>query len=419
MKFNSIEDIKIPDAFTYLCSATGYNDVNLIPLYHFATGRIKKLVIQVGIQDPEKKQSDIVLANASRPASWLLKFVIKEFGIAPTDIELIPGHPDDIACWETGITWAEQFDLPILANLQGGTTQMSIGASEALMRSHCEVMRLFVGKAAAVTLASVVIGDNQKIVALPVTKESKWIPVEVMLDARDCEIAPPKDHNKAPYLMKHAIVAKQMLQRFCPVEPSDPLLDKRREKLNELKSAIKNHDGQSALDLSRRTSFIEMLGEDICASAPWKEGRLDKPQRDFFSGDWFEQAIFDLINKHCPSSADFEYRLNVSIRQTEKNKQPTMNEVDIFVKKRNILNLLEVKTAAGPEFIVSSIDRLSGVKHALTSPLAKAWLCVPLYVGTPEVSADEMTSRAEKKGVTLLTGKNAVARLLGEIKRLP
>lgn len=424
MKFDTIEDVKIPQAFTYICSASGFNDVNLIPLYHFAKGRIKKLVIQVGVTDVNAPNANEA-AHANRPASWLISFANHKFGLQQEDIHLVAGGPDEISVWQDGVTWAEQFDLPILANLQGGTTQMSIGASEALMRSNNDFMRLFIGKAPAVTLAAVLIGNRQEIVAIPLTDETEWVPLDVALDARDLERVLPSDPDKEQVLGENAELAKNMLGRFCRVNPHKEF-GRRRGGLIALNREIAkfekmNQEQQRStpLDLGDKTKITDALGETICQHALWSNGQLTtKAQRGFFSGDWFEQAMFDLIKEKFPPSKDFELWLNVHIGRMGVAQPDPMNEIDIFIKKRNILNLLEVKTAATPATIKESIDKLSSVRSAIASNLARAWLCVPMYSDTP-FGAEEISGRAAKKGVTLLMGPNAVGDLLKEIARLP
>jgi Domain of unknown function (DUF1887) len=422
MKFDTIADTKIPEAFTYLCNATGYNDANLVPIFQFGHIGLKKFIIQVGTTDAFKPNSnDIAQANA--PATWLMEYAISKLGISSDDVCFIYGNADELAPWKASVELAEKFGLPVLANLQGGTTQMSLGTSDALLASKLDFMRLFIGKAPALTRAAVLIGNSREMVTLPIRDAaSSFIPLDTILDLRALKRVEGSDRHITGFLAKHSVLADHMMQFFCS-ETTHKKADERLATLRRLNGVIEVHGKNSSdLVLTDDVYLPSGLSKVIKESEVWNNGILrSRQQRQFFGGAWLERAIYNRVaNKFGPDHR-FQILLNVSIaKKTETNARPKNNdnEIDLFLQKGNVLHLIEVKTSSSQRNINKSISKLAGVRNAVTSYLATSWLCVPAYSLEDDKDKAKMIALAKSKGVTLLMGPSAVNDLMDQIGAL-
>lgn len=423
MKFASIKDIKIPDAFTYLCSATGYNDANLVPIFQFGHSGLKKFIIQVGTTHAyTPNANDQSQANA--PATWLMEYAISRLGLSKDDVRFIYGNADELAPWKQSVELAEKYGLPVLANLQGGTTQMSLGTSDALLLSKLDVMRLFIGKAPALTRASVIIGNSREMVTLPIRPETNsFIPLDTVLDIRALKRVEGSDRHISGFLGKYSSLADHMMQFFCS-DTAHKDAGKRLTTLRQLNAAIEAHGKKSSpLILTGETHVLAGLSKLIKESAAWDDGVLKTyQQRQFFGGAWLERAIYNRVANKFGTDYRFKILLNVFIaKKVDANPQTNNNdnEIDLFLQKGNTLHLIEVKTSSSQKNINKSVDKLAGVRNAATSYLATAWLCVPAYWIDDEKAKAKVIALAKSKGVTLLMGPTAVNELLAQIEALP
>lgn len=411
--FPTEADVAIPDSFVMMCNATGYAPANMMPIYHLGKQRIKKLVINCGVLD-RKNPSPQEMNSAVVPARRLKAFALETLKLKESDILIVDGDPDAFLGWERGVTWATSHGLPILANFQGGTTQMSMGAEHALQASDANWMRLFVSKYPASVRIPVLVGNNFTEILFYDDDVEERVPLDILLTSLGYRLKSQETGHGGGVSDQ----ANRLYERFIAskgVQRTD-----RNAALGAINSL--NRETQSPANLSpSNRELVARWYERASHAVPWNNGVFTtQAQRKFFYGGWLERAIFDQIELILKDDPNFTVSLNFEICFGDNPK--TSNEVDILIRHRDVFHLVEVKTSRTVNYLVEAADKLVGLNRILCGAPSRSWLCAPFVhfgdtADDAKVRAD-ITARLNAKGVTLLVGDGAVDQLHREIAEL-
>lgn len=411
--FKEDSDFAIPDEFVLICNASSYGPINMMPIYHLGKGKIKKLVINCGV-DIRINPTPQELHAAIIPARRLEAFALKTLKLQKSDILVVDNDPDAFLGWERGVAWAAAHNLPILCNFQGGTTQMSMGTLHALEASDANWMRLFVSKYPASVRIPVMAGGAYGEIAWPDDWVEERVPLDILLASLGYDLKQQETEHGGGISDQ----ASRLYERFVTKVGRNQI--DRNAALKAMNSLKRETQSPRDLSLQDRTLVAQWYGRSDHA-IPWNNGHFTTiQQRDFYYGGWLERAIFDqvkLLLKHDPN---FTVSLNFEV--CVEGKPQTANEVDILIRHRDVFHLVEVKSSRTASYLNTAADKLIGINRILGGRPSRSWLCAPfVHFGdqSEHVAAQaEFTQRLDKKGITLLAGDGAVDQLHQQISEL-
>jgi Domain of unknown function (DUF1887) len=411
--FTIEDDVALPEAFVLICNASGYGPINMMPIYHLGKERIKKLVINCGIYDrsnPTQQESN----SAVVPARRLKAFALQTLKLKNEDIMIVDNDPDAFLGWESGIAWAASHRLPILANFQGGTTQMSMGCEHALQASNANWMRLFVSKYPASVRIPVLVGNDFTEILWDDELVEERVPLDILLTSLGYQL---KNHTTGDGGdVTHQ--ANRLYDRFITK------VGKNRPERNTVLATMNNsnRDNQSLASQSPSTRALlsAWYGRNDHA-IPWANGVFtNKAQQEFFYGGWLERAIFDQIRVTLEDDPNFSISLNFEV--SLEGKTATANEIDILIRHRDVFHLVEVKTSRTTDYLNAAADKMIGINRILCGAPSRSWLIAPFahFGDQPDQIAlkNEFIQRLNQKGITVLMGDGAVEQLHREIGEL-
>lgn len=419
--FADADQFAVPDRFVMICNASGVPNANLAPIYHLGRERIAALAINCGVMDHDNPTIE-ERQNAVEPAEWLKAFACRELGLGIDCVRLFEGDPDGIADWartdaDSAVGWATEFGLPVVANLQGGTTQMSVGLAQALSDSGADWMRCFLGKRPPLTYLPLRIGGEMT--DLLVTSPAEIAPLDVLLDARGyVRFDDEKSRQRKRYMLDHAPAARKVLTQFLSAymkqETRWPLMDARSALARQLED--RNEDAGYPYRLRVQEDwdvpFRNVLGEEL-----WNDGLIESDaQRNFLAGGWLEQAIAERIEGWL--SRQSGWRVDTGLAFRRKDGFDAMNEVDIVVGQQELCHLIEVKSGRYMDDIREWGDKLVKLNRILAGRPGKSWIVAPFGWIDNDAFRDEQVQRLAKSGVRVLMGPTALEDLRCEIEAL-
>jgi Holliday junction resolvase-like predicted endonuclease len=422
IQFEQEQDFTLPEDYVLICNASGVPNANLIPIYHLGKSRIRAIAINCGVAD-RKSPTEQERNSAIRPAEWLRKFAVEVLNLPSENVRIFDGDPDNFCDWanvdaNSAVGWIGQFSLPVLANFQGGTTQMSLGLAQALADSSLHWLRMLVGKFPPLTHIPVRVGN--RFLDWKVRQPSETVPVEILLNARGYErYSDDELEARNSYAKVNAAAATAIYRAFFP--RGHVSSDQRRPASDALSLV-----NRLCTDKTKQPPFVIDDPEGAIAryfapngkKAAWNGGKVDSDaQRSFLGGGWLEQAICEEIAKAVDSWGGFNVEPNLTIRQMGSNEPA--NEIDILLRQGELWHLIEVKAGRSSEDLQKWGDKLVKLNRNLAGRPARTWLCAPFIWIQDAEKRKELIGRYDKSGVTLLFGNRAVSELLEQIGKLP
>lgn len=422
ISFDSEREFSLPDRYVLICNASGAPNANLAPIYQLGKERIAAIAINCGVAD-RRQPTEQEQRSAIDPASWLADFARDRLGLSQESIRIFDGDADNFCEWasigkNSAVGWAHQFGLPVLANFQGGTTQMSMGLAQALIDSDLDWMRLFLGKFPALAHISVRIGGEIRdwINGTPVEN----VPLDILLEARGYErFDDPQTKARSKFAVDHGREAARLMQRFKAGHYVSK--DERRSWLAALSGvnrACSDDKGrQYPFNIADSNGSVASHYEEPLGAAFWAGGNVHSDEhRHFLAGGWLEQGLFDKISRRVADRRGWRVEANLSIRRTSGTS--AVNEIDIVLMQDEMLHLIEVKSGRDLSDLQEWGDKLVKLNRILAGRPARSWIVAPSAWIESEAERLERTERLAKSGVTLLLGDRAIKALLKEIDQL-
>lgn len=420
LKFDASGDFQAPDQFVYLCNASGFGPGNFAPIFHLGKGRVKKVVICCGALENSKDALD--LKHAIGPANRLLLKLPGLLGIARRDILMLYGDPDRSSGWMAKGSQIRAFagDLPILANLQGGTKQLALGINDAMRISGAEWARITVTKPPIRTGVTALFGNDFDDRIIPLAKVAEPIPLQLLFELRDLHFDQKGALPKRAAYAKLAGLADSAWTKFTRNDQT-AVMD--RAKLSEFNGTFYRRDEKSiennGLDISGvphdQKAMLRRVFEFDCHPDKVTEKKLLPGFfASFVTGGWLEQAAFNQLTGRFGKSKDFDFTLNVPLRMTEKSDEE--GEADILIKHGDCLHVVELKTAASSKQLRGkSRNQAANNRTMIGGDMARSWLVMPFL---KDDGVADLQKSCRLSGVTLLAGSDALKELIKEIEQV-
>ena len=103
----------------------------------------------------------------------------------------------------------------------------------------------------------------------------------------------------------------------------------------------------------------------------------------------------------------------LQIADVRAPRKKTETDFDIAILHRDRFGLVECKAGRDVNFLRKGITHLAHYRALLSAQAGQAWLLAPLAHGLQE---EGLKSQAADRGVTLLTGPEAVATLVARVE---
>ena len=419
LRFDPIEGFQAPDQFVYLCNATGFAPNNYAPIFHLGKQRVKKVVICCGA--PERSTDSLDQKHALGPATSLGLKLPGLLGIAKRDILTLYGDPDRTSTWlgKGGQIKTFAGDLPILANLQGGTTQMSLGINDALRLSGLAWARVTVTKPPIRTVVGALFGNAVEDRIIPLANVAEHVPQNLLFELRglgfDHEDARAK---RAAYAELDGLADSVWTKLNRP----DLTASQARQKLAAFNGTVFRNDEKdiekNGLDLMNvprdQKDMLARLFEFDQHPGSVTDKRLNPGHfASFVTGGWLEQATLNELRRKFAKRTDISFTLNVPLRGISKTDDE--GEADILIKHGDCLHVVEVKTTATIKQLRSKHrNQAANNRKMVGGEMARSWLVMPFLKSEGAAFAD-LQSSCRLSEVTLIAGLGALKTLVDQV----
>ena len=411
-----------PEAFTYVCVATGNTDMLLQPAYHIGWSGVKNIIIAVATA---KFPTESDRRQAIEPAERL-KVQLEARGYTlGKSLDYIVANPDSLLEWSKVAERAKELGLPVIANLTGGPKQATFGLDDALRATGMPYLRAFIPKYGdGTTLASSTEPFREWRVA-----PRETVPLATIFDARGYELLEDGDAKQKTrrFWEINRGYADGLANKVWPNGYREPFDDRARDALalcNFANDATQDYDlidfdaalrprSLAAHDASvaMLTDLLGVHGEKSPLQGVRTRNRLWK---GMVTGIWLELAILYLLRREH-NRPDIRFRHSVEWRRNGV----AMNEMDILICKGDKLHLVEVKqsTAVNLKTQTQMFTKLGAIKSDIGGNPVSAWFVAPFLI-PDDTQARMLRTKAENAGVTLLMGPTAIAGLVDGIRGL-
>jgi Domain of unknown function (DUF1887) len=436
IRFERLEDFALPESYIYVCSATKSAAVTLTPIYHLGKKRVKKVLILCGADDPENpkgnERNDAVL-----PAMRLCDFAQKHLGLkVETDIVTINNDADDFAGWEAAAQAAillsqQAGDIPILVNLTSGTKQMSHAIDHYLTLHDAPWMRLLVGKRPATASLIVPVGNGVKQYWFDNEDEiAAQPPFDVLINAMGVDVIKSEALRiKRSHFARGSETAARLFTALATEDGWEALHAVNVANGNDKKSKnplnINNHRDEIGKQSSKfngnggaALQNCDMIYGAAVGKEYWNGGNLAKGNtRAFLTGGWLEQYILERVKEAVQGKRHFTLHSHVEVRIMDQTDPA--HEIDVLLQQDAVFHLIEVKSSTSPKQFFDYAQKLAAINRAVAGRPAQSWIVAPYVRFENEDKREAAISRCLALWqVKLLTGADAIGKLLADIDRL-
>lgn len=413
-----------PEAIVYICKATQGAVVNVAPMFHAGLGNIVGLVVLCGAAGPGAAGADVE-REALAPARRLAEIGRTVLNL-PSDRVLVRyGDPDSVLPWAAAMrdaaALAGELGAEGVFNLQGGRAAMTWGALMSWPEDG-PPLRVFhlCGRPLRAMLVTTEDGET---VEYPL-QIADHLSMEMYLaiygvretnpeEGRSSRSVYARRRKDIDLIYQRSIAAPQ---RLWALNDSLSKLAKDAKFPLELKIPAKHIDAVKVL--LQGTIFEERL------RGP---GLTFEEQREYalLAGVWLEGLVFTALSDALWSDADprdvQDVSISCNIGLSFMRSGARFGEIDVAIMKGDQLHLIEVKAVAGSGQIRElrkHLEKLVSHKRQLLGQQGEAWLVAP-FLSANILRDGDFERAAREAGVRLLTGPNAVPRLIEEIRALP
>lgn len=421
MQFESIEEFGLPEAYVYLCNATAYAPNNYAPVYQLGKERIRKIVICCGAPEGSTDAGD--LKHAIEPAENLRSSLAYRLDLDDEqDILILHGDPDRPGDWMKICDKIKQFapDLPVVANLQGGTTQMSLGINDALNASSLVWLRVTVTKPPIRTAVTALFGNShgEKIVSLGDAVEQ--IPQDLLFASRGLQHEPKGVAGLRSWYDENADLADRIWQRVSQSHRWARTLALWNKAIFHADSRAIERTGLDLTSLGLSDSQLSQIGR-LFEAEKFPEQAVDgRITPGFFgpfvTGGWLEQAVCNHLRRHFKGKRNFAFTLGVPLRRLGMGEDE--GEIDVLVQHGDNLHVIEVKTSAtGKQVRARHRNQTSNNRQLVGGEMARAWLVMPM-LDERHAYLDALKKSCALSQVELIVGVGAMKKLAAQIEQL-
>ena len=418
MPDDAATEVRWPDRFVYLCTAGGGVQVNTAPMLHAGLERVVGVVVMIPVADAAQPTS-AELAQAILPAERIEAYATRVLRVDPDYFRRVYGNPDLIGPWQNGMTeaasLARELNAEIVFNVTGGRTQAKLGALLGIDGDTPEVLLITVG-AEDFIVRGTRIRPGQNLVETPLT-------VLERLQLR---------HYLESYGFREANPARRMAgeQRIAARHNLvKSIMALRPSARRSIFSHINRQFSIRHLTAPCQISFFPNLHPAVAQIAAalddcaFQDGNLTVQTEDglkFLTGGWLEAAIFLDVSKALAGVPDSTVAANLELtdhRSPESDSKKVDTEFDVVVLTNDKLQLIEAKASLDNNGLHRAIDKLGKYRTQLSGPAGKAWIVAPFH-GRADLERAEILAHAEREGVKLLYGSDALAQLTAALTPL-
>lgn len=393
-----------PDRFVYVTTASQGAAVNHAPLHRAGIGRLVGLLILCPLSSPNRP-SDSDRTQCLAPADRLLRTARDVFDVLPDHIHIEKGHADLLGDWtsvlHTAADMARGLDASVVFNVTAGRKPAILGALIGMPRGPDvpQIVMISIGLDSTI----------RQVVITPGGLEERPLPglcedtLDVYLGTYGLKVpaSPKRDHQNAFLATCDAAceeIGRALRNRdFC-------------NRFGKLQKEVAGLKAPPPLTISLNAGEEAALGDLLSSllGASLEEGNLtltSEDARGFLGGYWLEamalRALEPLRQRH--PALQMERGLEVADVRAPRGKTET--DFDIALLHRDRFALIECKAGLDPSLVRKGITHLSHYRSLLSAQAGRAWLLAPLLKNP---GADGLKSHAEDRGVTLLTGPDAI-----------
>ncbi|MBV1868623.1 MAG: DUF1887 family protein [Marinosulfonomonas sp.] len=414
-----------PNKFIYVCSAGGAAFVNWAPMMQAGKDSVAAVVVLCAVSNVETPtQAD--LTHALAPAERLRDYAVNALGLNEDNFEIIYGHPDRFGDWQDVLNKvydkAKAMDCDIVFNVTGGRTPCKIGPILGFENPPAPptLRMLFVGMA-PIRMDIVEFDEEQGIVQTPLRVEQRTRLKDYLASYGIREVTRPERERSQKAMRDVASVAEQVLATY------QGLVTVRNR--DDMRAAIRNIATRAA-NCSHFPAELKLSGDNanflkkhgIFKSLPGlKLSRSNlaivqnKFAAEFISGKWLEAVIFSRLAKELKGKNDVEFGggVKITLDNAETNE---ITDLDFLMLSDEKLDIVEAKAVTVTKRFREGIVRLAEYRNLLSGQAGQAWLVTP-FLNRSDLEKDDMIGHAQRAGIEILFGENAVEELVDKILR--
>ena len=433
-----------PERIYYVCNSGSGIVVNATPLVQAGAKRIAGMRVLCGVRDP-KKPTPAEQRESIRPEKRLTAFA-RQFGVEETD-EPMYGTPDSYATWfrvlNEAAKRARELDATVVYNVTGGPRALPlaaiIGASNEVRASMVALAVSFSDRACT----QLVFDSNGQLtgeLTLPAHGRIGFGGLITLYGYREQDPAARRCHEA--FIGKHRDIADQVLaqttnrggksaiaalhrsmhfdftgaERGASATPFSVAFNDLGVHPKARAAAIRAFDGLDGLNIVRcRGAHVQSIEVETEAA------------RRFIGGVWLEAVVFGLVRDvfRC-TRAEVVAGAVLAVEgrpPAASNILPDDTELDVAIVLDDQLHVIEVKAVtstgragSGGKF-GDHIAKLVKIRQELGSQVMRSFLVAPL-LSKSDLERGSFTKRADKQGVRLRYGPDAIRLLEDELRKL-
>jgi len=413
-----------PESLLYVCAATRYGPVNMLPVYHLGKNRVKHMAILRGVHGADDTgQED----EAIRPASRLEDFAFGEIGVPLDSITMHDGDPDSMLAWYDAAraisAMAREKNLAIILNMAGGTKQTASGMMHFLREQALNVDLVFIAKyPAAPTFVSL---QGNELVEGQLAAMAERVPTWLIIAACGVEQSTltTEDESASTYFAAREAEVREISRRaFVSNRGRMVFGPGSRQAVAALNLANgRYHHGEfmdvPEADIAIINAFLDPAGALQLFNGTAIQGLA---AIRFANNGWLEYYIYLALRDAFQGNPAVELMHSVPYDLPRAAKRS--GEIDVLLRIGDQLHLVEVKgqTSINQQFedrFANQLGKLQNLKRLFGGSPARAWFVAPFLTFAPN-NQQEWQNRATDAGVKVLTGPAAVMDLVDEVRTL-
>jgi len=422
----------VPDRFVYVCIATKFGDVNVVPLLHLGVERAAEIVILCGSASMELSKGP-AFTDAIAPAHRLRQFFANKLPGIPVIID--NQNPERFEAWKPVAERLAKRSDPIVLNVAGGRRTVSLAVSSYLRGAGADFREVLTTQNPVETL--VVCAEEGSVHTHKLPRTAGLSIEDHFLLAGYRRKPKRTDLLMAEFAKQNAgkanRIGNSLLVRRGPGWDWRPAA---RKALGATMAAYSKVEGVC----SDRIWEIDNRNDRSRLKQPIGLGRAPEGGAELFDaegecqvfngaafrglcealyagGRWLEDFIHGLLQEALRDKL-VEGAVLMFAGETiaAAESDQALHEADIAIWKSDQLHLVEVKCYTSKKGLIKSIGDLERFKAKLATGPSNAWIVAP-FVAENEVS--DARERGTAGGITVLAGPNAVSRLIQQVKQLP
>lgn len=419
-----------PDRFTYVCIASRAAIANALPLFQAGFERVEEVVILCGVKDTRNPTSN-ERSEALLPASWLEALVRRRN--PRCRIRRFYGDPEVVVTWRAHVATlagSATAACPLLFNLTTGRRQMSYGAMLGVLHADPAAWSLLLIGTGPLRVEVLDIRTS----AQHRTPMPHRITLAEYLETYGCAEHESEARERAQARMladrgAMLVFGRMIMDHFTELEPM----------LTASTNVEGSNDGRPMppfiirpLSFAASTPAQRQLREHFAAAIGQLDGihglQVDRTprgpevtvttaeQRFFLRGGWLESYLYLRLFVEFGHLNHVDIAVGVKVRrETTAEGRGQQWEFDIAIVVKDQLHVVEAKAGKAVR-AADVLPKASWVKNELLGQFGRFYLVLAKRnLAAPENV--ELESRAERIGVMVHSGPEAVEAALDSVRR--